>query len=118
MHMARNKKLKISEYWSTDPLLYFHIFRKIPNNCLFKIKMVLQDITNNFRSAMVPLQNLFIDENLVLWKETDCNGRGMLQFKTKLQPVQTESKRTRNMLAIKLLDQRDVHMLTTIHKNE
>ncbi|KAE9525962.1 hypothetical protein AGLY_014011 [Aphis glycines] len=88
MLMARNKKLKILEYWSTNPLLHSHIFRKsmsqnrfqillccfhfcnnnnqIPNDCLFKIEMVLQDLINNFRSARVPFQNLFINENLVL----------------------------------------------------
>jgi len=96
MLMARNKKLDISEYWSTDPLLYSPIFGKImsrnrfqlllryihfcnnknqvTNDRLFKIDMVLQDIKNNFRSAMVPFQNLVIDESLVLWK-------GRLSFK-------------------------------------
>lgn len=90
------KKLDISEYWSTDPLLYSPIFGKImsrnrfqlllryihfynnnnqvTNDHLFKIDMVLQDIKNNFRSAMVPFQNLVIDGSLVLWK-------GKLSFK-------------------------------------
>lgn len=96
MLMARNKKLEIADYWSTDPLLYSPIFGKtmsrnrfqlllryihfcnnknqIKNDRLFKIDMVLQDIKNNFRSAMVPFQNLVIDESLVLWK-------GRLSFK-------------------------------------
>lgn len=36
--------------------------------------MILQDLINNFRSARVPFQNIFIDENLVLLK-------GWLSFK-------------------------------------
>lgn len=36
--------------------------------------MVLQDIKNNFRSAIVPFKNLVINESLVLWK-------GKLSFK-------------------------------------
>ncbi|XP_025195976.1 piggyBac transposable element-derived protein 4-like, partial [Melanaphis sacchari] len=237
MLMVRNKKLEIADYWSTDPLLNSPIFGKtmsrnrfqlllryihfcnnnnqIKNDCLFKIDMVLQDIKNNFRSAMVPFQNLVIDESLVLWKgrlsfkqfirtkrhrfgvkffilcdvETDyildfiiytgkttrlvscdanlgqsgavvktlmkrylnkghtlytdnwytspilsmylhkkktntcgtvrCNRRGMPPFKkTKFQSGQTESKHTGKMLTIKWMDRREVHMLTTIHKDE
>jgi len=96
MLMSRNKKLNISNYWFTDPLLYSPIFGKImsrnrfqlllhyihfcnnnnqvTNDHLFKIDMVLQDIKSNFRSAMVPFLNLVIDESLVLWK-------GRLSFK-------------------------------------
>jgi len=237
MLMARNKKLDISEYWSTDPLLCSPIFGKImsrkrfqllmryihfcnnnnqvTNDRLFKINMVLQDIKNNFRSALVPFQNLVIDESLVLWKErlsfkkfirtkrhrfgikffilcdvktkyildfiiytgkttrlVSCdanlgksgavvktlmkkylnkghtlytnnwytspilsmylhkkktntcgtvrrNRRGMPPFKkTKFQPGQTESKHTGEMLTIKWMDHREVHMLTTKHEDE
>ena len=36
--------------------------------------MPLQEITKNFKNDMIPLENLTIDENLVLWK-------GCLSFK-------------------------------------
>lgn len=47
---------------------------QVQNDRLFKIEMVLKYIKNNFRSLMVPFQNLVIDESLVLWK-------GRLSFK-------------------------------------
>jgi len=58
-------------------LRYIHFCNnnnQVTNDRLFKIDMVLQDIKNNFRSAMVPFQNLVIDESRVLWK-------GRLSFK-------------------------------------
>lgn len=58
-------------------LRYIHFCNnnnQVTNDRLFKIDMVLQDIKNNFRTAMVPFQNLVIDESLVLWK-------GRLSFK-------------------------------------
>ncbi|XP_060862212.1 piggyBac transposable element-derived protein 4-like [Metopolophium dirhodum] len=96
MLMARNKKLELQEYWSTDPLLYTPIFGQImsrnryqillryihftnnehqaANDRLYKIKMVLNEVKKNFRDAMVPFQSLVIDESLLLWK-------GRLSFK-------------------------------------
>lgn len=90
MLMARNKKLEISDYWSTDPLLHQTIFGEhmrhdryllllrmlhfsnnddqILGDRLSKIRMPLQDITKNFKNAMIPFENLAIDESLVLWK--------------------------------------------------
>lgn len=39
-------------------------------------------------------------------------------IKTKLQPGKIESIHTIKMLAIKWMDRREVHMLTTIHEDE
>jgi len=96
MLMARNKKLELREYWSTDSLLYTPIFgqimsrnryqillrylhftnndQKVAGDRLYKIQMVLTEVKKNFRDAMVPFQNLVIDESLLLWK-------GRLSFK-------------------------------------
>lgn len=41
---------------------------RLPGDRLSKIRMPLQDITNNFKIAMIPFQNLAIDEIFVLWK--------------------------------------------------
>lgn len=96
MLMTRNKKLDMKEYWSTDPLLnspifsniisrnrYFYLSRILhfcnneyqeTGNRLFKIEMVLDEISANFQAGLIPFQNLVIDESLVLWK-------GRLSFK-------------------------------------
>jgi hypothetical protein len=96
MLMARNKKLELHEYWSTDSLLYTPIFgqimsrnryqillrylhftnndHQVAGDRLYKIQMVLTKVKKNFRDAMVPFQNLVIDESLLLWK-------GRLSFK-------------------------------------
>lgn len=96
MLMARNKKLEINEYWSTDPLLMSPIFNtilsrdkyliillmlhccnnenQISGDRLFKLDVVLDEIRANFMAGMVPFQNLVISERLVLWK-------GRLSFK-------------------------------------
>lgn len=80
--MARNKKLEIKEYWSTDPLLNTPIFGQIMSRdryllllqmihfCnnenqktgdrLFELDVVLDEIRNNFRAGMVPFQTLVI----------------------------------------------------------
>lgn len=42
----------------------------------------------------------------------------MAQFKNKLQPGQIESNHTEKMLSIKWINRQEVHMLTTMHKNE
>ncbi|CAI6358600.1 unnamed protein product [Macrosiphum euphorbiae] len=94
--MARNKKLKMHEYWSTNELLRQDIFGKcmsrdryllllrcihfcdksqqIKGDRLYKIKMVLTEVRKNFKDAMIPFSNLAIDESLLLWK-------GRLSFK-------------------------------------
>ncbi|KAL4125856.1 hypothetical protein QTP88_010096 [Uroleucon formosanum] len=96
MLMARNKKLEIQDYWSMDPLSHQPIFGKymsrnryqiilqmlhfsqnedqVPRDRLAKVRMPLKEITKNFKEAMVPFENLAIDESLVLWK-------GRLSFK-------------------------------------
>ncbi|XP_025196777.1 piggyBac transposable element-derived protein 4-like [Melanaphis sacchari] len=96
MLMARNKKLELREYWSTDALLYTPIFgqimsrnryqillrylhftnndHQVAGDRLYKIQMVLTEVKKNFRDAMIPFQNLVIDESLLLWK-------GRLSFK-------------------------------------
>lgn len=94
--MARNKKLDMHEYWSTNELLRQDIFGKcmsrdryllilrcihfcdnsqqIKGDRLYKIKMVLTEVRKNFKDAMIPFSNLAIDESLLLWK-------GRLSFK-------------------------------------
>jgi len=94
--MARNKKLEMHEYWSTNELLRQDIFGKcmsrdryllllrcihfrdnsqqIKGDRLYKIKMVLTEVRKNFKDAMIPFSNLAIDESLLLWK-------GRLSFK-------------------------------------
>lgn len=47
---------------------------QVSGNRLFKLDMVLDKVKANFKAAMVPFQNLVIDEGLVLWK-------GRLSFK-------------------------------------
>jgi len=96
MLMARNKKLEIQDYWSMDPLSHQPIFGKymsrnryqiilrmlhfnqnedqVPGDRLAKVRMPLKEITTNFKEAMIPFENLAIDESLVLWK-------GRLSFK-------------------------------------
>ena len=96
MLMARMKKFKIKDDWSTDPLIATPIFgdimptdRFLPllkflqfnNNRYqpegdrsYKIKPVLQGFKQKFRRVFVPYQNLCMDESLVLHK-------GRLSFK-------------------------------------
>jgi len=47
MLMARNKKLDISEYWSTDPLLYSPIFGKIMSRNRFQLLLRYIHFCNN-----------------------------------------------------------------------
>lgn len=47
---------------------------QVPRDRLVKVHMPLQEITKNFKEAMIPFENLAIDESLVLWK-------GRLSFK-------------------------------------
>lgn len=48
---------------------------QVPGDRLAKVRMPLKEITKIFKEAMVPFENLAIDESLVLWK-----GR-LLSFK-------------------------------------
>ncbi|VVC37922.1 PiggyBac transposable element-derived protein [Cinara cedri] len=50
-------------------MLHFTIEDPKPNDCLSKIRMPLDDITNNFKKAIVPNENLAIDASFVLWEE-------------------------------------------------
>jgi len=90
--MTRNRKFCMKDNWSNGPLLHTLIFGKITfrdrfllilkmihfcnnenqvsGNRLFKLDMVLDEVKANFKAAMVPFQNLVIDESLVLWKGT------------------------------------------------
>jgi len=47
MLMARNKKLNISDYWSTDPLLYSPIFGKIMSRNRFQLLLRYIHFCNN-----------------------------------------------------------------------
>jgi hypothetical protein len=96
MLMTRVKKLKISEYWSTDVLLQTPVFGKImsrdrfllllrmlhfsDNNSdacgdrLYKIRHVVDSLRTSFKSSFSPYQDVVIDESLLLFK-------GRLSFK-------------------------------------
>lgn len=88
--MTRCKKLRLHEYWSTDPLLstpifttimkrdrYFFIL-KILHFCdnkqspdgdkLYKIRYVVDYLRNTFKDIFTPSEKLCIDESLVLFK--------------------------------------------------
>ncbi|XP_035739245.1 piggyBac transposable element-derived protein 4-like [Vespa mandarinia] len=93
--MLRNKKLRLSEYWSRDKLLQTDIFSEImcrdrylvllkmlhfvENNLkssdrLQKISSVSSRLKKSFKNSFHPFQNLCIDESLLLYK-------GRLSFK-------------------------------------
>lgn len=96
MLMARNKKLQIQDYWSTNERLHQNIFsqllsrhryllllrlihfcdnsQQVHGERLYKIQMVITDVKKNFKDALIPFSNLAIDESLLLWK-------GRLSFK-------------------------------------
>lgn len=96
MLMARNKKLEIQDYWSTNELLHQNIFgrlmsrgryllllrlihfcdnsQQVHGERLYKIQMVISEVKKNFKDALIPFSNLAIDESLLLWK-------GRLSFK-------------------------------------
>lgn len=96
MLMARNKKLQIQDYWSTNEYLHQNIFgrlmsrdryllllrlihfcdnnQQIHGERLYKIQMVISEVKKNFQDALIPFSNLAIDESLLLWK-------GRLSFK-------------------------------------
>ncbi|VVC34372.1 PiggyBac transposable element-derived protein [Cinara cedri] len=51
-------------------MLHFSINEdRKPKDCLLKIRMPLEDITNNFKNATIPNENLAIDASFVLWEE-------------------------------------------------
>lgn len=94
--ISRNKKLKLNDCWSKDPLLNTPIFQKTmsrdryllllrllhfcnndnpePRNRLYKLDMVLEEFKRSFRGSFSPFENLCIDESLILYK-------GRLSFK-------------------------------------
>jgi hypothetical protein len=95
--MGINPKPKISDYWSTDELLYMLIFPKIftrnrykyilrylhfnnnseANNTMNKLKKlgnIINLLKKRFKDPTTPSQELCIDESLTLWK-------GKLSFK-------------------------------------
>lgn len=93
--MPRTKKLEVNEYWSTDSLLQTPVFSQIMSrdryklilrllhfsdntaasqDILVKIRLVVEHTRKKFREAIVPFENLVIDESLLLFK-------GRLRFK-------------------------------------
>lgn len=96
MLISRNKKLKLNDCWSTDPLLHTPIFGKVmsrdryllllrllhfcnneeqeQNNRLHKLEMIISELKQCFKNNFTPFENLCIDESLVLFK-------GRLSFK-------------------------------------
>lgn len=90
MLMARNRKLTVHEYWSTDPLMYSPIFGQhmsrdrfaniyrflhfcnndevASTDRLCKLRNVLEKIKEKFKSIFYPFEHLVIDESLVLFK--------------------------------------------------
>lgn len=110
--MGHVQKGKLKSYWSTDPLLHTPIFgqkmardRYIQilrflhfhdneddsiNHPLAKIKPLIDNLQAKFEGALIPGQNLCIDESLLLWK-------GKLRFK-QYNPLK------RNRFGIKLFE--------------
>lgn len=93
--MTRNKKLSLAEYWSKDKLLRSDIFAEVmtrdryfkllqmlhftddvdhTNDCLYKIRNVVEILRKAFNESFQPYQRLCIDESLLLYK-------GRLSFK-------------------------------------
>ena len=88
MDLVRKNQLK--NYWSTDPLLatpieqtitryrYLDILRFLhfsnnkntaPDDRLRKIRSVVDDLREKFKSTINPNKELCIDKSLVLWKK-------------------------------------------------
>ena len=93
--MSRNKKLRLSEYWSRDKLLKTDIFSEImrrdrylillkmlhfvdntqqSSDRLQKISSISSRLQKSFKNSFYPFQNLCTDESLLLFK-------GRLSFK-------------------------------------
>ena len=90
MLMSVTKKNKILDYWSTDPMIVTPMFgqlfsrdrfitllkylhfndnsSQVDNDRLYKIKPVINELRDKFRSLFTPYKKLCIDESLVLWK--------------------------------------------------
>lgn len=91
MLMVHAKKRKITDYWSTNPLIETPIFSQImprdryllilrnmhfsnnddqknSNDRLFKIRYVVDHLRSAFKQNLHPFQNLCIDESLMLFK--------------------------------------------------
>jgi hypothetical protein len=90
MLMSRVKKLKITEYWSKDPLISTHQFTaymsrdryllllrllhfnenetQIPGDRLYKLIPIVDHLKNVFSEVFTPFQNICIDESLTLFK--------------------------------------------------
>ncbi|VVC42970.1 PiggyBac transposable element-derived protein, partial [Cinara cedri] len=89
--IARNRKLEIQDYWSTNELLHQNIFDKlmirdgyllllrlihfcnksqqVHGDRLYKIQMVISEVQTNFKDALIAFSNLAIDKSLLLWKD-------------------------------------------------
>lgn len=95
MLMGHVQKVRLDDYWSTNPLLVTPIFpqtmtrnryeqilrflhlndnEQFLNHPLKKIKFVIDDLNEKFSKFLIPGKNLCIDESLLLWK-------GRLRFK-------------------------------------
>jgi hypothetical protein len=90
MLMVRAKKLKISDYWSTDPLLVtpqysdymsrnrylvlIHLLHLNDNYLptegekLYKLRAVIDHLRAKFGEVFYPFQNICIDKSLTLFK--------------------------------------------------
>ena len=93
--MGLNHKNYIKDYWSTDKLITTPIFGELftrnrylsimwylhfaDNNTevegkLRKIQLIIENLRKKFQKAVIPCENLCVDESLMLWK-------GRLSFK-------------------------------------
>ena len=88
--MGLNHKNSIKDYWSTDKLMTTPIFGELftRNRCLSilrylhfadnnteeeegklrKIQPIVEDLKKKFEKAIIPWENLCIDESLMVWK--------------------------------------------------
>ena len=96
--MGQVKKDRIRDYWSTNPLIETPIFEKLmsrnrweqiwnfwhfsdkllvqnTNDRLYKVRPVLQHLTQRFQTVYKPAQELSLDEAMIPW-------RGRLRIRT------------------------------------
>lgn len=126
MLMTSSKKLRIYQYWSTDPLLQTPFFASVKKRnrffyqvlhfCdnqkfangdkLYKIIFIVDSIKMKFHEIFEPFQNVCIDENLALFK-------GRLTFK---QYIKCNFIYCFNIFLKSIVNRRHLHPSQSINK--